>query len=85
VPGANDDGISQGAGLGNYLAILGGIVATIGSSFEGVKSMNARLVELAEEDEEEGDEEAEAEKPKPAPKPRADAPPDRKKSRLEDW
>lgn len=92
VPDPNDVGISQGVGLGNYLAILGGLVATTGSVFEGLKSMNARLAELAAEseddaDESEGDAPAE-EKPKPKPlfkSRKEEPPPERKKSRLEDW
>lgn len=90
VPDRNGDGVAQGVGLGNYIAILGGLLATTGSVFEGLKSMNARLAELAadEDDEEVEADAAEAtaeEKPKPKPKPRRDEPPPRQKSRLEDW
>lgn len=92
VPGANDDGIAQGVGLGNYLAILGGLLATTGSVFEGIKSVNARHAELAAASDDEEETEAaepDTDQPKPKPKPKSksrnDEPPPRQKTRLEDW
>lgn len=73
VPDDNGEGYSQGVGLGNYLALLGGMTATAGCAFEGMKTTAARLAALENEPEEEEEEE----------EPETPSPP--KKNRLQDW
>lgn len=73
VPDDNGDGYSQGVGLGNYVALLGGLMATAGCAFEGMKTTAARLAAIESESEEEEDED----------EPEAPSAP--KKNRLQDW
>lgn len=89
VPDDNGDGYSQGVSWGNYIAIIGGCLATAGCVFEGMRSidqgiavMKARAEAKAEE---EDDEEEEAETAKPGKPAAAAPPPEPPKSRLNDW
>lgn len=77
VPGPNGDGYSQGVSWGNYLAILGGGLATAGCVFEGLKSIDQGLAALKARKEASDDEEEDEEEPQAAPSP--------PKNRLQDW
>lgn len=91
VPDKNGDGYSQGVTLGCYVAIAGALCVVIGGTFEGIKSAQDRLAQLAAQADEE--EPAEADD-KPAPRrPAPKAPPvdpeqsakEEKARRLQDW
>jgi hypothetical protein len=90
VPDANDEGITQGVDWGNYLAVLGGLAATVGCAVEGVKSVEERhaaLAEAAQDQVAQAEDETDPEPVKPPPKPKAKEPePEaREKNRLMDW
>jgi hypothetical protein len=66
VPDENGPGYSQGVGFGNYIAILAGLAAAIGGTFEGLASAKRRLEEIEQSPDEEAEE---AETPAPESKP----------------
>lgn len=101
VPDVNGIGNSytQGLSLGIYLAMFGAAAVVLGGTFEGIKSANERLAQIAERGDDEADEaestddgeEAAAAPPRtrkaPAPPPvdeRAAAE-EAKRKRLSDW
>jgi hypothetical protein len=77
VPDDNGDGYAQGVSWGNYLAIVGGCLATAGCVFEGMRTIDQGIAAMKARSEattEEEDEDVEAA-----------APPPPAKSRLQDW
>lgn len=101
VPDVNAIGNSytQGLSLGIYLAMLGAAAVVLGGTFEGIKSANERLAQIAERgDEEASDDSADDDGEQAAPAPtrprKAPAPPpvderaaaeEAKRKRLTDW
>jgi len=82
VPDENDDGYSQGVSWGNYIAIVGGGLATAGCVFEGLRAADKRLADIqsgrfdTDDDKEDDDDDP------PPVKPAAPLP---SKNRLQDW